>query len=141
MDLGSATQIDDSSGLGNHGTLVNQATRVSPGRIGTHALDVDGAAPFDYALVPHHASLDITNAITLAAWIKPEQRATQDLVKKATNGSVNGYELTLAAPTSAFPNKVFVRFNQVASLDTPPRQLHYGVSDGRCHVGTRRRDV
>jgi Concanavalin A-like lectin/glucanases superfamily/Bacterial TSP3 repeat len=121
MDLGSATQIDDSSGLGNHGTLFNQATRVMSGKTGTHALAVDGtsgAPPADYALVPDHASLDITGAITLAAWIKPEQRATQDLFKKATFGSVNGYEITLASSTSAFPNKVFVRFNQATAMDT-----------------------
>ena len=76
-------------------------------------LAVDGVTPFDYALVPDHASLDITGAITLATWVKPELVATQDVMKKATNASVNGYEITLASS-----GKPFVRFNQVASGDT-----------------------
>ena len=101
MDLSSAAgQIDDSSGLANHGALINQATRVTPGRIGTHALALDPTAgtpsPVDFARVTDNASLDITSAITLATWVKPEQTATQDMIRKATNGSVSGYELTLA---------------------------------------------
>ena len=58
-------------------TMVRCSTRrrrVTPGKVGSHALAVDGVTPFDYALVPDHASLDITNAITLAAWVKPEVR-------------------------------------------------------------------
>ena len=105
MDVGSTTQINDSSGLANHGALFNQAARVTPGRVGSHALAVDGVTPFDYALVPDHASLDITGAITLATWVKPELVATQDVMKKATNASVNGYEITLRLPRG----KVFVR--------------------------------
>ena len=32
----------------------------------------------DYGLAADDASLDIANAITLAAWIRPEKYATQD---------------------------------------------------------------
>jgi hypothetical protein len=114
MDAGSATQIDDSSGLGNHGTLENQAARVTPGKVGTHALALDGTT--DYARVPHNASLDITGAITLATWVKPQRQATQEMIKKAHNTSTppgeNGYELTLA--NTRIP---FVRFNQATSGD------------------------
>ena len=67
----------------------------------------------DYAVVPDASSLDISSAITIAAWVRPEKLATQYLVKKATNGGTNGYELSLSSA-----GKVFVRFNQVTSADT-----------------------
>ena len=81
------------------------------------ALDIDGVS--DYALAPDDPSLDITDQITIAAWLKPEQQTTQDLVKKATIDAVDGFELTLAAPASSMPplgdGRVFVRFNQATS--------------------------
>ena len=50
-------QIDDSSGLNNHGTLINQATWVTPGRMASRSR---WTATADYARVADHASLDIT---------------------------------------------------------------------------------
>ena len=61
----------------------------------------------------------MTTGLTVATWIRPEQYATQDLVKKATNGSVNGYELSLATTkTDNTSQRPFFRINQVASGDT-----------------------
>ena len=45
------------------------------------AIRFDGTG--DYATVPDNASLDISSAITMAAWVKPEKTATQYLIKKA----------------------------------------------------------
>ena len=72
------------------------------------------------ATVPDAAnnSLDLTTGMTLAAWIRPGAAATQDLIKKATNGAINGYELSLASPTSPAGQKVFVRLNQFTSSDS-----------------------
>jgi hypothetical protein len=115
MEEGSGTSILDGSGQGNNGTLPVSGTWVT-GKRGTYALRVDGST--QYALVPDVPSLDLTSAITIAAWIKPEQAATQDLVKKATNGGINGYELALSSPGASASQKVFIRFNQVTSGDT-----------------------
>ncbi len=65
--------------------------------------------------MPDANSLDLTTGMTLAAWIRPgvTVNTTQDVIKKATNGGINGYELSLSSA-----GKVFVRLNQVASGDT-----------------------
>ena len=104
----------DSSGNGNNGTPTGAPTYVA-GQVG-QALSLNGTT--QYATVPDAASLDLTTGMTLSAWIKPGLGATQDVLKKATNGSVNGYELSLASPTSPAGQKVFVRLNQATSGDT-----------------------
>ena len=115
MEEGSGTSVLDASGQGNNGSLPVNGTWIA-GQRGTYALRVDGNT--QYASVPDAASLDLTSAITLAAWIKPEQNTTQDLIKKAVNGGTDGYELTLSAVSAPNVQKVFVRFNQVTSGDT-----------------------
>ncbi len=114
MDEASGTLLVDSSGYSNNGTITGTVSRV-PGIRG-RALAFDGATT--YVTAPHSSSLNITNAITLAAWVRPEVYATQDLVKKATNGTTDGYELSLATSTGNPPKRPFVRFNQVTSADT-----------------------
>ena len=106
---GSGSTLVDSSGSGNSGALQGNPTWVA----GQHgqAIRFDGTG--DYAVVPDASSLDLSSAITIAAWVRPEKLATQYLVKKATNGGTNGYELALSSA-----GKVFVRFNQVTSADT-----------------------
>ena len=104
----------DSSGSANNATLVGSPAFVA-GQLGS-ALQLNGTS--QYASVADAASLDLTTGLTLAAWIRPGTGATQDLIKKATNGSVDGFELSLASPTSAAGQRVFVRLNQATSGDT-----------------------
>ncbi|HNS22032.1 MAG TPA: discoidin domain-containing protein [Sedimentisphaerales bacterium] len=59
----------DSSGNGNHGTLAGGPTYVTAGRIGA-SLNLDGID--DYVNCGTGATLDITDAVTLSAWIKPD---------------------------------------------------------------------
>ena len=89
MEEGSGTTIVDASGTGNDGTLSGAPTW-GAGVIGL-ALDLNGTS--DYALVPDAASLDITDEITLAAWVKPEKVGTQYLVKKAIQSGLEGLHL------------------------------------------------
>ena len=112
MEEGSGTSILDASGSGNNGALTGSPTWVA-GQRGRFALLLNGST--QYALVPDAASLDLTTAITLAAWIRPagSSAATQYLVKKATINGTGGYELSLSSA-----GKVFVRFNQTTSGDT-----------------------
>ncbi len=58
----------DASGSGNTGT-VNGATRTASGRFGG-ALAFDGVN--DRVSVPHSASLALTNAMTIEAWVAPD---------------------------------------------------------------------
>jgi hypothetical protein len=109
LDEGSGSTVLDSSGNGNDGSISGAPTW-STGVIGL-ALDLNGTT--DYALVPDAASLDITDEITLAVWIKPEKVGTQYVVKKAIISVTDGYELSLSTSGLAF-----VRFNQFTSANT-----------------------
>ena len=112
MNDGSGALARDHSGFGSDGILQGNAAWIAG--VNGAAVDLDGTG--DYVLVPESRNLDITAAITMAAWVKPERQATQDLIKKATVGTVDGYELSLATATST--GKAFVRFNQATSGDT-----------------------
>ena len=109
MEEGSGPTVFDSSGNGNNGALFGSPTWAT----GVYGLSLDLNGTTDYALVPDAASLDITDEITLAAWVKPEKTATQYLIKKAVISVTNGYELSLATT-----GKAFVRFNQFTSANT-----------------------
>lgn len=108
MDEGSGTTLVDSSGLGNNGTLTGHPAWTAGKE--SLALQLDGAT---YATCPSASSLDITGAITLAAWIRPTHVATQYLIKKAILGSTDGYELSLSSS-----GKVFFRLDQASHANT-----------------------
>ncbi|MBP8303427.1 MAG: discoidin domain-containing protein [Phycisphaerae bacterium] len=59
----------DSSGNGNNGTLTGGPTWVAAGRVGG-ALDLDGVD--DYVDCGAGAGLDITDRLTLCAWVRPD---------------------------------------------------------------------
>jgi uncharacterized repeat protein (TIGR01451 family) len=119
MEENGGSVLQDGSSYANHAAL-DGAPTWALGRIGSYAIDLDGL--HDYALVPDDPSLDIADQITILAWIKPEQVATQDLIKKAIQGNnvngVNGYELSLATTKSdASSQRVFFRINQATYND------------------------
>ena len=93
MNEGSGTALVDSSASGNNGTILGNPTWVT----GQHgqAIRFDGTG--DYATVPDSASLDISAAITMAAWVKPEKVATQNLIKKAITTGDDGQRLRAVA--------------------------------------------
>src|SRR5690606_1823502 len=68
MDEGTGTVLEDASGKGNHAQAAGGPAWVA----GVHggALSLNGAT--QYATAPHSPSLDITGAITVAAWVRPE---------------------------------------------------------------------
>ena len=69
--------LRDESGRGNHGTASNaNATGMAfvPGRVG-NAVTFDGVD--DFVNVPHSASLNITSAITIEAWINSRDFANR----------------------------------------------------------------
>ena len=116
MDENGGTVLLDGSSFANNATLYGSPTWAA-GIGGSYAIDFNGTS--QYALVPDDPSLDIADQITILAWIRPEQYATQDLLKKATNGAVNGYELSLATTKSdASSQRAFFRINQASTGDT-----------------------
>ncbi len=68
FDEDSGTTALDSSNLGNTGTI-SGATRTPNGRIGG-ALDFDGVN--DIVNIADSSSLDLTSAMTLSAWVRPD---------------------------------------------------------------------
>jgi len=104
----SGTSAGDASPFGNHGSVLGGPARVA-GRTGS-ALELDGAD--DRVSVPDAPSLRPASALTLAAWIRPRRAATQYLIKKARQGALDGYELSLSSG-----GQVFVRLHQASAGD------------------------
>src|SRR5690606_15086327 len=98
----------DASTYGNHAQTYGGPSWV-PGVSG-QALRFSSSS--ELAAAPDHESLDITGAITLATWVKPERIANHYLIKKAEMNTTDGYELALTNGT------VFFRFNQATSGNT-----------------------
>ena len=67
FEEGAGTTTADVSGNGNTGTLVG-ATWAAPGMYGGGALSFNGSAR---VTVPDSASLDLTTAMTIEAWVMP----------------------------------------------------------------------
>ena len=63
----------------------------------------------DRVLIADDASLDV-QSLTIAAWLQPQERATQYAISKATKNGEDGFELSLSSR-----GPVFVRFNQDSS--------------------------
>ena len=109
---------DTGAAPANDATAVGSPTWVT-GQDG-NAWHFDGTS--QYATTPDSNDLDLTSAITIAAWVKPEMvgssNVPQQIVQKATTGSTNGYEIGLTGATSTAPQKAFIRFNKSSSGDT-----------------------
>lgn len=104
MDEGSGSLLIDQSGVGNNGVIPNGVLWVTG--ISGLALRLNGSA--QYASVMDNESLDLTNALTIAGWIKPEKLASQYLVQKGL--LVDGYQFHLLST-----GKVSFQINQVSS--------------------------
>jgi len=97
--------FNDSSGLGNNGTAMNGAflgDDVPPGFSGQSLGLGDGN---QHVLVPHHDSLNITETMTVTAWVKPMGVAWEGLLaKNPSDGSASNhagnYEIRVENGTS-----------------------------------------
>ena len=72
FDAGSGTTAADSSGKGNTGTLAN-ATWTASGKFGS-ALTFNGTS--SQVNIPDNTTLDLTNGMTLSAWVYPTSAAS-----------------------------------------------------------------
>ena len=132
MEEGSGSVLLDGSSFTNDASVIGSPAWVA-GKVGTYALDLNGTS--QYATVPDNASLDITNQITIAAWIKPSVNGTQYLVKKG-NRSVtpaSGYELSLAT-SSGSTGAFFFRINDSSTCRVDSTILYSNYFGTWVHV-------
>jgi hypothetical protein len=116
----SGTTTADISGNNNTGTLTNGPTRTAAGKFGA-ALSFDGVN--DHVLIPNSASLTLSTAMTLEAWVNPSVTlggwkailqketdayllvASSDQNRPAGGGTLNGTCCPVAyATTGLLPN-------------------------------------
>ncbi|MCJ8164128.1 T9SS type A sorting domain-containing protein, partial [Pontibacter sp. E15-1] len=109
MDEGSGSTLLDASGFENNAVTISGPTWV-PGKEGL-ALWLNGSS--QYASVSDHETLDITDSLTLAVWVKPDRKGTQYILKKAENNVADGYELSFSS-SGVF----FFRINESTSNNT-----------------------
>jgi len=114
MEEGSgATLRDGSPTYLNDGAITGTPTFVT-GQIG-NAIALSGTG--QYAMVTDKTNLDITSAITLAAWVKPGKKATMNIFKKVIGTAApDGYELSLSSN-----QYVFIRINGGTTSVNSPR--------------------
>ncbi len=74
FDEGTGTVVTDSSGNGNTGTIAG-ATWTTAGKYGVGALSFNGTTA--RVTVPDAPSLDLTDALTLEAWVLPDRRPVE----------------------------------------------------------------
>ncbi|MCZ6702547.1 MAG: LamG domain-containing protein, partial [Ignavibacteria bacterium] len=98
---GGATLIDSSSSK-NNASIIEGPSWVE-GKRGL-ALDLNGT--IDYCSVPDDPTLNISSAITIAAWIKPSKYETQRIIRKVDETNDLGYSLFLSVDST-----ISIRFN------------------------------
>lgn len=91
MDEGSGNLFRDDSGNANNGTIINTSGITwSTAQIGL-GVDLNGFSD-RFARVPHHPSLELPNALSIASWVKPNALNRGTIVSKSAG---NGFELWL----------------------------------------------
>jgi hypothetical protein len=110
FDEGTGSTLADESIYSNHGQRVESNPGTTTFTPGVHGEALAFEAPGGRVLVPDAASLDVEDALTLTAWVRPAERKTQYIVKKGSFGESDGYELALSSTGLAF-----ARFNQATA--------------------------
>jgi RHS repeat-associated protein len=90
------TDVADSSGQGNDGTASQNTSlfHTDDAKIGTGAFEFDGDG--DYVNCGHNSSLDLTESITISAWVKPTTGTDGDgfvIAKRTINSDEYGYNM------------------------------------------------
>ncbi|MCH6202140.1 hypothetical protein MMU07_21360, partial [Aquiflexum sp. LQ15W] len=88
MEEGSGSRLLDQSGKTNHLTLQNPSNSQWVDGVQGKALALDGSSN-TFASIPHNSSLQITNGLTIAAWVKPNLLHTGTIMSKSAG---NGFE-------------------------------------------------
>ena len=103
FDEASGSSAADVAGDAHDGALLG-SPRWTEGAVGG-ALAFGAAA--DRMSIPDHPDLDFGASLTIAAWLRPDRKGTQYVVRKGRYGESDGYALNLSSS-----GKLFARFNQ-----------------------------
>jgi hypothetical protein len=90
FDEGTGDIAADSSGNGNDGTLNGPLEWTTEGKLGG-AMAFTG--PYNFVLVEDAPSLNMTQEITIAAWINPSWTGNNRILQKSSGGGDNQYRL------------------------------------------------
>jgi parallel beta-helix repeat protein len=128
----------DSSGNGNNGTLYGATW--ATGKLG-NALNFDGVA--SYVNIPYSSNLDITNNITVVAWVKGAPQTYKFIVDKYDNGankrswkigtnSTDGDKLEVIITDDGFGNPGHSKdyISSVAMLDNTWKHVAFTFNNG-----------
>jgi hypothetical protein len=121
----------DTSGYGNHGTLVADTHSV-PGKFG-NALNFDGAG--DYVSVADHSSLDITSAITISAivqlWTLPSlPNGAYTILQKGYHSAEGNEPYAFRVDNNAAEGGHHLHFGTFSGSETQVEWVHsYGVDE------------
>jgi hypothetical protein len=110
-DNGGAVLVDSSSSK-NNADIIEGPSWVE-GKRGL-ALSLNGT--IDYCTVPDDPSLNVSSAITIAAWVKPGKYGTQRVLRKVDETNDLGYSLFLGIDSTIsvrFNNDNFARLNSI----------------------------
>ncbi len=108
FDEGEGTNALDSSGNGNHGVLMPGAGWEAAGKINA-AATLDGIA--GYVNMPCHPSLNVTNAVSVEAWIKPDTRSGYHII--ACKGSYSYFFANLGGRAALLIGRESIGWNIV----------------------------
>ena len=126
---GAGGTVTDLSGMGNHGTI-SGATWTSAGRYGS-ALSFDGVS--NWVTVEDSPSLDLTNGMTLEAWVRPASVAGwQTIFYKERPGPNGGLSWGLYASDNNAPPALYAGTYR-ESVEPHHRRVAAGVE----HVDAR----
>ncbi len=90
FDEGTGATAADSSGKDNNGRLFGPVQWTDAGKLGG-ALKFTG--PYNYVQVQSSQSLNMTRALTIAAWINPSWTGNNRILQKSSGGGDNQYRL------------------------------------------------
>ncbi len=93
MDEGSGNVLLDGSMYGKDAGIYGTPVWVA-GKTG-QAIDFSGTG--QYAIAPDSAPLDVTDAVTITGWIRPEKVANQIILKKTIGTTASGFGLSLGS--------------------------------------------
>ena len=127
FEEGSGSTVNDNSGNNNHGTITG-ATYTTNSKFGNYALSFDGLN--DYVTIHDDSTLDITDELTLEAWIYPTAITDYDsIITKASDTSSppwTYYALGFDADTEMIRCRIFTgtSYKVMSSVLSPNNWYH-----------------
>ena len=118
LDEGSGTSAADSSGNGHTATLGSGASWATPGRVGAHALTLDGTANGNATAAG--AVVDTRQSFSVSAWVKPTTVSGFQTAVSVDGATISGFYLQLRGDTGKFAFTRLASDSDSAAVATVP---------------------